>query len=142
LNRRNSPLNSRAKISDGSGRRFFIVCGKICARNSIRYDHLKQSSGRDGSVAPDNLEYHGVLWRSSLFQLASIDLKRWTIIFRLSSRERSRTPLQESSPRSRIRDSRRGGMIRHINACRYFVCAGDGDSVSIMRQSATAPCRH
>jgi hypothetical protein len=39
--RRNSPLNSRAQISDGSGRRFFIVCRKNCARNSTCYDHLK-----------------------------------------------------------------------------------------------------
>jgi hypothetical protein len=28
-NRRNSPLNSRAQISDGSGRRFIVVHGKI-----------------------------------------------------------------------------------------------------------------
>jgi hypothetical protein len=26
LNRRNSPLNSRAEISDGSAKRFFVVC--------------------------------------------------------------------------------------------------------------------
>jgi hypothetical protein len=32
LNRRNSPLNSRAEISDGSGRRFFVVRRKNLRR--------------------------------------------------------------------------------------------------------------
>ena len=45
---------------------------------------LRGSSGRDSSVAPDNLEYHRVLWRSSLLQLTPIDLEHWTIIFYLA----------------------------------------------------------
>jgi hypothetical protein len=38
LNRGNSPSNSRAQISDGSGRRFFMVCRKnLCAEfNALR----------------------------------------------------------------------------------------------------------
>ena len=44
--RRNSPLNSRARISDGSGIRFFVVSGKICLDRSMRYHASEQSSGR------------------------------------------------------------------------------------------------
>src|ERR1700676_1423267 len=47
--RRNSPLNSRARISDGSGIRFFVVSGKICLDGSMRYDASEQSSGNEGS---------------------------------------------------------------------------------------------
>jgi hypothetical protein len=47
--RRNSPLDSRARISDGSGRRFFVVSGKIFLDGSMRYDASEQSSGSDGS---------------------------------------------------------------------------------------------
>lgn len=36
--RRNSPLKSRARISDGSRIRFFDVCRKICAVISMGYD--------------------------------------------------------------------------------------------------------
>jgi hypothetical protein len=45
--RRNSPLNSRARISDGSGIRFFVVSGKIFLDGSMRYDASEQSSGSD-----------------------------------------------------------------------------------------------
>jgi hypothetical protein len=45
--RRNSPLNSRARISDGSGIRFFVVSGKIFLDGSMRYDASEQSSGND-----------------------------------------------------------------------------------------------
>jgi predicted amidohydrolase len=53
LNRRNSPLNSRAQFSDGSGRRFFAVCGNICAWNSTRYDRSEPSSGSRGRMPKD-----------------------------------------------------------------------------------------
>ena len=53
LNRRNFRLHSKTKISDGSERRFFGMCRKICAWNSARYHHLEQSSGSEG-------EYCGV----------------------------------------------------------------------------------
>ena len=52
--RRNSPLNSRARISDGSGIRFFVVSGKIFLDGSMRYDASEQSSGSEG-------EYRGVV---------------------------------------------------------------------------------
>jgi hypothetical protein len=45
--RRNSPLNSSARISDGSGIRFFVVSGKIFVDGSMRYDASEQSSGSD-----------------------------------------------------------------------------------------------
>jgi hypothetical protein len=45
--RRNSPLNSRARISDGSGIRFFVVSGKIFFDGSMRYDASEQSRGSD-----------------------------------------------------------------------------------------------
>jgi hypothetical protein len=45
--RRNSPLNSRARISDGSGIRFFVVSGKIWLDGSTRYDASEQSNGSD-----------------------------------------------------------------------------------------------
>src|SRR5713101_6259722 len=43
--RRNSPLNSRARISDGSGMRFFVVSGKIFIDRSMCYHDSEQSSG-------------------------------------------------------------------------------------------------
>jgi molybdenum-dependent DNA-binding transcriptional regulator ModE len=49
--RRNSPLNSRARISDGSGIRFFVVSGKIFLDGSMRYDASEQSSGNRGRRA-------------------------------------------------------------------------------------------
>src|SRR3979490_3041716 len=45
--RRNSPLNSRARISDGSGIRFFVVSGKICLDRSMRYHASEQSNGSE-----------------------------------------------------------------------------------------------
>jgi hypothetical protein len=45
--RRNSPLNSRARFSDGSGIRFFFVSGKIFPDRSMRYDASEQSSGSE-----------------------------------------------------------------------------------------------
>jgi hypothetical protein len=42
---RNSPLNSIARISDGSGIRFFVVSGKIFLYRSMRYDTSERSSG-------------------------------------------------------------------------------------------------
>ena len=47
--RRNSPLNSRARISDGSGIRFFVVSGKSLLDGSMRYDASEQSSGSEGN---------------------------------------------------------------------------------------------
>jgi hypothetical protein len=47
LNRQNSPLNSRVEISDGSERRFFVVCGKTFSVISMRYSLSKPSSGND-----------------------------------------------------------------------------------------------
>jgi NAD(P)-dependent dehydrogenase (short-subunit alcohol dehydrogenase family) len=44
--RRNSPLNARAKIFNGSGGRCSAVHGKICTWNSACYDHSKPPSGR------------------------------------------------------------------------------------------------
>src|SRR5258708_32583432 len=58
--RRNSPLNSRAQISDGSGIRFFVVSGKIFLDGSMRYDASEQSSGSEGEycgVACDGAAY-------------------------------------------------------------------------------------
>jgi hypothetical protein len=49
--RRNSSSNSRAQISDGSGRRFFIVCGKNFLVRSTRYHASKQSSGSEAVAA-------------------------------------------------------------------------------------------
>jgi hypothetical protein len=46
--RRNSPLNSRTRISDGSGIRFFVVSGKIFLDGSMHYDASEQSSGSEG----------------------------------------------------------------------------------------------
>src|SRR5258708_35688926 len=43
--RRNSPLNSGARISDGSGIRFFVVSRKIFLDESMYYDDSEQSSG-------------------------------------------------------------------------------------------------
>jgi hypothetical protein len=40
-NWRNSPLNSKAQISDGSGRRFFVVRRKIRSARSTRYHNLE-----------------------------------------------------------------------------------------------------
>lgn len=45
--RRNSPLNSRARISDGSGIRFFVVSGKIFLDGSTRYHASEPSSGSE-----------------------------------------------------------------------------------------------
>src|SRR3981081_2721022 len=47
--RRNSPLNSRARTYDGSGIRFFVVSGKICFEGLMRCHASEQSSGSDGS---------------------------------------------------------------------------------------------
>ena len=49
--RRNSPLNSRARISDGSGMRFFVVSEKIFLDGSMRYDASEQSSGSEGGIS-------------------------------------------------------------------------------------------
>jgi hypothetical protein len=46
--RRNSCLKSRARISDGSGRRCLTVRRKICAIRSMRYGRPKRSSGSEG----------------------------------------------------------------------------------------------
>jgi len=43
--RRNSRLKSRAQISDGSGRRRFVVRRKVCAVRSTRYRGPERSSG-------------------------------------------------------------------------------------------------
>jgi hypothetical protein len=48
LNRQISPLKSRAQISDGSPRRFFVVRGKSYAAKSTHYHGAKQSSGNEG----------------------------------------------------------------------------------------------
>src|SRR3979490_321196 len=53
--RRNSPLNSRARISDGSGIRFFVVNGKICLDRSMRYHASEQSSGSEGANGGDSV---------------------------------------------------------------------------------------
>jgi hypothetical protein len=45
--RRKPHLNSRARISGGSGIRFFIVSGKIFLDGSMRYDASEQSSGSE-----------------------------------------------------------------------------------------------
>jgi len=45
--RRNPHLKSRAQISDGSARRFFVRRVKICAARSKRYDRPAQSSGNE-----------------------------------------------------------------------------------------------
>jgi hypothetical protein len=50
--RRNSPLNSRSQISDGSGARCSAAHGKICAEKSVRYHDLKSSSGSEGAGIP------------------------------------------------------------------------------------------
>jgi hypothetical protein len=47
LNRRIFSLKSRAQISDGSGRRCFIMRIKICTCNSTGYDALRESSGSE-----------------------------------------------------------------------------------------------
>jgi hypothetical protein len=44
-------LNSRARISDGSGIRFFVVSGKIWLDGSMRYDASEQSSGSDSGLS-------------------------------------------------------------------------------------------
>jgi hypothetical protein len=54
--RRNSPLKSRARISDGSGIRFFVVSGKICLDRSMRYHASERSSGSEGRVARSRME--------------------------------------------------------------------------------------
>ncbi|CCV11899.1 hypothetical protein MESS4_360001 [Mesorhizobium sp. STM 4661] len=44
-------MNSRARISDGSGIRFFVVSGKIFLDGSMRYDASEQSSGNDSGLS-------------------------------------------------------------------------------------------
>jgi hypothetical protein len=63
-NRRNSPLNSRAEISDGLARRFFVVAGKICAGKSARYHRLEQSSGSEGYSFPENSLYNPMTYQA------------------------------------------------------------------------------
>jgi hypothetical protein len=41
-NRPDSALDSRARIPDGSGRRFFILCGRVLSPRSMCYDSSKQ----------------------------------------------------------------------------------------------------
>jgi hypothetical protein len=48
-NRRNSPLNSRAQISDGPRRRFFIASGKVYPARSICWYRPERSSGSEGA---------------------------------------------------------------------------------------------
>ena len=62
--RRNSPLNSRARISDGSGIRFFVVSGKIYLDRSMRYHASEQSSGSEGVITPG---YCGMCWRAVVY---------------------------------------------------------------------------
>jgi hypothetical protein len=78
-NRANFPLKSKAENFDGSMVGFRPSEERFYAYKSICYDALRESSGRDSGVAPDNLEYHRVLRSSLLFQLTSIDLDRWTM---------------------------------------------------------------
>jgi hypothetical protein len=49
-NRRNSSLNSRPQIYDGSVRRFFVARRKNCADKSAHYHHSKRSSGSDWQI--------------------------------------------------------------------------------------------
>ena len=49
VDRRNSPLNSGARIFDGSARRFFAVRRNNFACRSMRYRCLKSSSGSRGN---------------------------------------------------------------------------------------------
>src|SRR5438128_3773466 len=59
--RRNSPLNSRAQISDGSGERFFIVLGNNLRLefNALRSvsEQSSGSDGEDGGPARDRAAY-------------------------------------------------------------------------------------
>jgi hypothetical protein len=48
--RRNSPMNSTARISGGSGIRFFDVSGKMCLDRSMHYHASEQSSGSEDKL--------------------------------------------------------------------------------------------
>jgi hypothetical protein len=48
VDHRNWCLRSRARISDGSARRFFVVRWKNCGVKSASYDSSEPSSGSEG----------------------------------------------------------------------------------------------
>jgi hypothetical protein len=53
--RRNSPLKSRARISDGSERRSFVPHRQFCTIKSTHYHGLQQSNGSDGEGVVPNV---------------------------------------------------------------------------------------